>query len=86
MTVVTVALDIIEVRASDVPWGGPKGEYRAAVAAINQEYKVECLKEFGLTDHPKAEAAWEMAWENGHSEGLHAVAWHVQDLAKLILD
>lgn len=49
-----------------------------------QEIKVRLLEKHGLTDHPKADKLFEMAWEHGHSAGEHEVDYWVQDLAELV--
>ncbi len=59
--------------------------YRVAQNELHIQYKAMCLEKFGLTDHPKAEAVWELAWEEGHSEGYHRVADWVQTLAELMV-
>ncbi len=60
--------------------------WRRQVAAKTAEYKKQCLELHGLADHPKADAVWEFAWEEGHAYGLHNVDIWVQRLAELIKD
>lgn len=58
-------------------------EYRMAVDAKTAEFKAECFEVYGLTNHPKAEEMWEMAWEEGHPAGLYEVEAWIQRLAEL---
>lgn len=69
-------------------------DYRAAMKLYNEdnakllaEYKKDALAETGLTDHPRAEKAWDMAWDHAYSSGWeHNVLSELQDLADLLLD
>ena len=68
-----------------------KAEYAKNLAA-HQEAEAECLRRFkidlfvayGVTGHPKAEKAFNLAWEFGHSGGLHEVELYFSTLATLI--
>lgn len=34
-----------------------------------EDFKNECLEALGITDHPKADALWDIAWECAESSG-----------------
>lgn len=48
-------------------------------------YKKDLLAAFGVTDHPKAEKAFAMAWDQGHAYGLYEVLLKFADLVELIV-
>ena len=47
-------------------------------------FKADLFAEHGVTDNPKAERCWELAWEYGHPSGLMEVANYFDDLVDLI--
>jgi hypothetical protein len=71
---------------------GSGDETRRAQRAKYDEAEIECLRRFkadviaseNLTDHPKADRAYEMAWDDGHSEGLESVYYSFVQLAELL--
>ena len=58
--------------------------FRAESRRLLDQFKVDALEEVGLTNHPKAERAWEMAWDK-HGSGLSDVFYYLEELASLIL-
>lgn len=69
-----------------------EAEYKAAKRAYDAEtrrltdlFKADALDEVGLTGHPKAEKAWELAWDRGKSPGLTEVLGNLEELAELLL-
>lgn len=63
-----------------------RNAYRAEARRLEQtEFKREALAAVGLTAHPKADAAWDKAWELGHNDGLATVLLELQELAELML-
>jgi len=51
---------------------------------IDAAFKADLLAEHRLTGHPKADLAYRMAEEEGHSEGLEMVAQIFSELAELM--
>lgn len=51
---------------------------------VNKLFKDDALTACGIFDHPKAEKAWMMAWERGHSGGLESVLSELEDLVDLL--
>ena len=49
-----------------------------------QKLKEYLEKDFNLTDHPKKDILWSMAWEKGHAYGLHEVYNEYLDLVELV--
>jgi hypothetical protein len=57
--------------------------YRAETRRLDAEFKADALAEVGLTGHPKADAAYSLAWEYGHAAGLSEVMNYLPELADL---
>ncbi len=51
---------------------------------LEAKFKVDVLAEYGLTGHPKANAVFELAWDEGHSSGYSEVEIWVAKLAGLV--
>jgi hypothetical protein len=49
-------------------------------------FKEDAIVEAGLHNHSKAEKAYELAWNYGHSSGYNDVWAYLQDLAELLLE
>jgi len=67
-------------------------EFRAALAVWNKkqggledQFKVDALREAGLEGHPKADIVYRKAWEHGHASGLSDVVYWLQEFAEVVL-
>ena len=60
--------------------------YRADCARLREEFKAAVLADTGLTAHPKADRAFDLAWAMGHSDGLCEVLSVLGELAELLKD
>jgi hypothetical protein len=52
---------------------------------LREQFRADALEDVGLTDHPKADKVWDMAWNHGHGGGNHEVYGWLCELAELIL-
>ena len=59
-------------------------KYNRKVVEIRKNFKKDALTYCGLINHPKAERAFEMAWERGHSSGYAEVVHELEELADLL--
>ena len=60
--------------------------YRKAQRHLDSTvFKKDALEEVGLAGHPKADKAFAMAWERGHSSSLFEVFYELEELANLLL-
>ena len=59
--------------------------YRQHSNDLHNLFKKDALDDVGLKDHPKAEKAWEMAYEKGRSEGNYSVYQELCELADLLI-
>ena len=66
-------------------WRVAKTIYMEQAAIMEKQFKTDALKEVGLAGHPKAEAAWSMAWDRGHSHGMQEVFHELEELADHLL-
>ena len=53
--------------------------------ALYEKFKLDALKNVGLLNHPKANKAFDFAWEHGHSSGHEEVYGWLVEAADLIL-
>jgi len=49
-------------------------------------FKQDALRDVGLTGHPKADRAFDVAWGEGHAFGFDTVHGWLRTLADLLLD
>jgi TPR repeat protein len=68
-----------------------EGSYKAALTAYGREtarlealFRKDMFEELGITDNPRADKLYSMAWEHGHSSGYSEVYNYACDLAELI--
>ena len=53
---------------------------------LHTEFRKDALADCGITDHPKADKCFALAWEHGHSSGYHDVLNHLREFSELIKD
>lgn len=59
-------------------------EYNQEEQRLQTKFREDALEYAGLKDHPKANKAYWMAWERGHSGGLGDVLSELEDIADLL--
>lgn len=59
-------------------------EYRDDQARLDQLFKYIALTDCGIFEHPKAEKAYAMAYDRGHSSGYYSILQELQELAELL--
>ena len=65
-------------RRALVDWHGRK-------LSLVDKFKADALAAVGLDGHPKADAAFDKAWSEGHAFGYNEVFKELRELADLIL-
>ena len=65
---------------------GQRKAHQDEEARLMARFQVDALADVGLTHHPKAKKAFELAWSHGHASGLREVYDHLVELADLLLD
>jgi hypothetical protein len=58
--------------------------YHTDANRLAAEFKADLLENLGLTDHPKADIFWHLAWDYGHSAGFFDVYNYATELATLL--
>jgi hypothetical protein len=53
--------------------------------AYPEKFKDDAIEHVGLFHHPKAEAAYNLAYSYGYSDGYNSILSHLNDLSELIL-
>lgn len=61
-------------------------QHRAKTEKLLLQFKIDALEDVGLAGHNKADKAYEIAWEAGHSSGLYEVHLWIERLAELLED
>lgn len=59
-------------------------EYHNRDNQIYIQFKCDLFSKHNLTGHPKANRAFEMAWDMGHASGYEEVEQHFDELAELL--
>lgn len=49
-----------------------------------KEFEDDLLDEYGVTNHPKARRAFELAWSYGHADGYQAVVDYFDEIVDLL--
>lgn len=61
-------------------------QYNEESFRLHEEFKSDLYAEFGVSDHPKRDRAFEIAWDHGHANGLRDVYDCFEDLVALLKD
>lgn len=70
-----------------IPYGTTpqsKLAYNKESARLYTEFRKDALEHVGLTDHPKADKAFALAYSNGHAQGYSEVLNLLEDYAELV--
>jgi hypothetical protein len=70
----------------EMEWLKEMDKYHAEQCRLESLFKADALAEVGLTNHPKADKAYGLAWKNGHSGGYSEVYYCLLDYAELLKD
>ena len=57
---------------------------REAELGTRNAFRKALAETYGVTEHPKEERLWELAWSKGHSNGYSEVALEYDELVTLI--
>ena len=58
--------------------------YQAENARLIEKFKRDLFEELGISDHPKREKLYSLAWELGHSTGFSEVVSYAEQLSELL--
>lgn len=60
--------------------------YREENLKLQNEFRTDLIDKYEMTNHPKANAIFDKAWDIGCSSGLESVEYYFQDLIELFDD
>lgn len=64
-----------------------RAAYRNDIRRLEREvFKADLADAYGVSNHPKADRVFELAWDRGHDAGLGDVLIEYDDLVELIKD
>jgi TPR repeat protein len=70
--------------ASLADFNKAKKEYRAGEMEAKALFKKDLLEGYGVQNHSKADKAYQIAWEHGHSSGYYEVVNYFEELVELL--
>ena len=68
----------------DNAWKAARTAYNDRSNVLEHQFKLDLIAEFGLTNNPKAEKCFALAWNYGHSAGYSEVYNYFSELVELI--
>lgn len=79
------------VKAIDIDWDNyikmtdkEKRERNIMVAELEEKWKEWLFEDEGVSNNPKKDLCFEIAWKNGHSSGYYEVENEFRELVELI--
>lgn len=58
--------------------------YQKETARLHAEFKRDMFAHYEVTDHPKVEIAYRIAWDHGHSAGYAEVDSYFAELVEIL--
>ena len=58
--------------------------YNEETSRLQDQFRKDLEAEYDMTDHPKRDKLFSMAWSYGHSSGLSEVAIHYGEFVELV--
>jgi hypothetical protein len=80
------AAKVEEFNAAMVEWNEKRDAWREERIELDEQFKKDALDECGILNHPKAEKAYSLAYQDGHSEGFHGIYNALSKYAELLTD
>lgn len=67
-------------------WKDAVGKYNDVSQSLEREFKRDLLEEYGVTNNPKADLCYQIAWDIGHANGINEVSYYFEAFVELIRD
>lgn len=67
----------LDYKADKEAWNTDQGR-------LHEEFEQDLFAFHGVTENAQRDMAYQLAWERGHSAGIHEIAMYFSDLAELI--
>jgi hypothetical protein len=75
---------VIQVVMDNEGYKAHQKQYGEETHKLHEEFVNDLFENFNVTDNPKKDKAFELAWEKGHANGLEEVYNEFYDLVELI--
>lgn len=75
---------IKEVVVDEVGFKAERKKYYDNGSQLLEQFKIDLADELGLTNHPKWDKLYSIAWEECHNDGYESVYHFASDLAELL--
>lgn len=69
---------------ADILYSSDKKAYQKKIREIKEDFKDALFVLHKVSDHPKRERCFEIAWEHGHSSGFSEVEIYFNDIVELL--
>lgn len=76
---------VLQAEVDEDTFWADRNDYQAIMAERNSALIADVFEYYDVTDNPKAQKAWDKAWEHGHSAGHGEVISYFHDFVDLIL-
>lgn len=70
----------------EVSYNAHLKHYQEENLRLQNEFRRDLIKKYGMTNHPKANAIFDRAWDIGCSSGLESIEYYFQDILNLFDD
>lgn len=77
---------VIQEILNEDAYKAQRKQYGEEKHKLHEEFVNDLFENFNVTDNPKRQKAFDLAWEKGHSNGLEEVYNEFYDLVELIQD
>ncbi len=67
-------------------WLVDHSTYSKENVRLREQFCADLIEEAGVIGHPKANKAFDMAWDRGHASGYHEVEYEFAEIAELLKD
>lgn len=70
----------------EVSYNAHLKHYQEENLRLQDEFRRDLIEKYGMTNHPKANAIFDRAWDIGCSSGLESIEYYFQDILNLFDD
>jgi hypothetical protein len=70
----------------EVSYNAHLKHYQEENLRLQNEFRIDLIGKYGMTNHPKANAIFDKSWDIGCSSGLESVEYYFQDIMNLFDD
>jgi len=67
----------------EVSYNSHKKHYQEENLRLQEEFRRDLIEKYAMINHPKSNAIFDKAWDNGCSSGLESVEYYFRDIVEL---